>query len=365
MIEERGRSAGQGTLQVAIAVAVVVAVLGVFAVQVALSANSRPEPMKPVPGLEVGDVPVWYDDAGLHRGDVVEQTPVELREMDGDAIRDGALALVRTGALYLDPASGDVWFHPWGGQPRIVGHDSSTGPSANPGGDIAAWFDGVDLVLYDTAEGVELVRDSQVGAALKYHWSRLPDDSDTCYTGCYEHAQPGNGFLDVSADRVVWTAFRGVGPTFAYDVSSGEVSRLGPIKRSYMGDVVLADVRGDLGAYAVEYGLPGGRDVLVLTGTGWTGEGGRQWLPAEPGGFNADGRYLLVDDVKVPGEGVGQGLLDTSSGRRWLLPSSGWLAWSYGDIALAHSDGRLTACHAADNSCDKFSSQGAVLMPTN
>jgi hypothetical protein len=30
--------------------------------------------MEPVPGLHVGDVPVRYDDAGLHRGNVVEQT---------------------------------------------------------------------------------------------------------------------------------------------------------------------------------------------------------------------------------------------------------------------------------------------------
>ena len=32
------------------------------------------EQPKPV----VGAVPVWYDAKGLHRGDVVEQTPVEL-----------------------------------------------------------------------------------------------------------------------------------------------------------------------------------------------------------------------------------------------------------------------------------------------
>jgi hypothetical protein len=172
-----------------VAVAVVALVFAVLTLQGTLLADSTPEPMEPVPGIEVGDVPVWYDDAGLHRGDVVEQTPVELRELDGYAIKDGVLALVRTGALYLDPATDDVWFHPWGGQPRIVGHNSSTGPSANPDGDVAAWFDGSRLVLYDTATGVDLLQ-NQDAEALVYDWRKRPQNSDTCSTGCYEHGQP-------------------------------------------------------------------------------------------------------------------------------------------------------------------------------
>ena len=39
-----------------------------------------------------GEAPVWCDDAGLHRGDVVEQTPFELIRRVGV---EGALALVR------------------------------------------------------------------------------------------------------------------------------------------------------------------------------------------------------------------------------------------------------------------------------
>ena len=55
----------------------------------------------------------------------MEQTPVELLRPErtlesGQILGDkGALALVRSGALYLDPATGDVWFHPWGGKPRV------------------------------------------------------------------------------------------------------------------------------------------------------------------------------------------------------------------------------------------------------
>ena len=89
----------------------------------------------------VPGVPVWWDARGLHHGDVVEQTPVEIGQQVGEDSITGALALVRSGAVYLDPVTGDVWFHPWGGEPRIVGHNSAAGPGGDPNGDTAAWFD--------------------------------------------------------------------------------------------------------------------------------------------------------------------------------------------------------------------------------
>ena len=61
----------------------------------------------------------------------MEHTPV---------VPQGALALVRSGALYWDEMS-DVWFHPWGGGPRIVGHTSVAGPGGDPNSDTAAWFE--------------------------------------------------------------------------------------------------------------------------------------------------------------------------------------------------------------------------------
>src|SRR5262245_9116707 len=160
------------------------------------------EPAKPV----VGAGPVWYDAQGLHRGDVVEQTPVDLvvpeRAVSKDQVipQEGALALVRSGAVYLDPATGDVWFHPWGGEPRIVGHNSDAGPGGDPDGDIAAWFEGSDalnagpgeLVIYDTAAGREISRTVQ---------ARGVDRSSG------DHYPAGNRFLQVSAERVVWSAW--------------------------------------------------------------------------------------------------------------------------------------------------------------
>ena len=86
---------------------------------------SAPAPVDPVrPPRLAGGLPVWYDSAGLHHGGRVAQTAVEL--LQGGREGGGVLALVRNGALYGDPARGDVWYHPWGGRPRVVGH-SETG----------------------------------------------------------------------------------------------------------------------------------------------------------------------------------------------------------------------------------------------
>ena len=95
-----------------------------------LAADHRRPRARRLTVLAGGDVPVWYDAKGLHRGDVVEQTPVEIvASRSGTTSVEGALALVRSGAVYLDPATGDVWFHPWGGEPRIVGHNSRRAPA--------------------------------------------------------------------------------------------------------------------------------------------------------------------------------------------------------------------------------------------
>jgi hypothetical protein len=391
-IEERGRTAGRGTVVVfeastdvvdgfdqlvdrrqsqrrnrtmAIAVAVVVAVFAVFAVQGTLSPDSTPEPMQPVPGKDVGDVPVWYDDAGLHRGDLVEQTPVELIEMDGDAINDGALALVRTGALYLDPATRDVWFHPWGGEPRIVGHSSSTGPSANPSGDIAAWFEGGELVVFDTASGGEIAR------RLPLWPTERAFGSNTCNTGCYEHQPPGNGFLEVSAERVVWTADELYGPSYAYDVSTGEISTV-TAKRVDGHAVTIVDVHNDAVVYAVRDAWP-----LILDLPGSAPYEYRDVDPVDNlSRFSPSGSYVLSENARIGGRGHRQApaIIDTQTGEVWAMPPAySWIAWSYGDIALLNpskgtSSGnvhRLLACDPVHQDCAELPVQGPVLMPTN
>ena len=155
-------------------------------------AAAAPDPQSPgSSGLVVQNAAVWYDDAGLHRDDVVEVTAVPLADPTSD--RGSHLSLVRTGALYLDPANDDVWFHPWGGEPRVVGSDSAAGPGGDPEGDLAAWFEGDELVVYDTLDGAEVARVTS---------ARVADSPGG------EHHQGGNGFLQVSSDAVVWKSVK-------------------------------------------------------------------------------------------------------------------------------------------------------------
>ena len=198
--ELRRRATRRGRRRLAAVAAVTAAVIAGSVVAVTgLDGDRRTGPVEQPKSVESAG-PVWYDANGLHRGDVVEQTPVALGEPNVPAAgmfnyptMTGGLALVRSGAVYLDPATGDVWFHPWGGKPRIVGHDSPGGPGGDPNGDTAAWFEGYDfsgengvlgeLVVYDTAAGREISRSSQ---AQVFGPPAAPQ------------------FRQVSADRVTW-----------------------------------------------------------------------------------------------------------------------------------------------------------------
>jgi hypothetical protein len=301
----------------------------------------------------VGAVPVWYDAKGLHRGDVVEQTPVEIGVLDGmDTVNlKGALALVRSGAVYLDPATGDVWFHPWGGDPRIVGHNSAAGPGGDPNGDTAVWFEGSDplndtpgeLVVYDTAAGREISRTMQSHGVTNSRGDNYP---------------PGNGFLEVSAERVVWetaTGFR----TYRHDVRTQSTSEVKTPKERF-----LVDVHGDVEVFGER-----GSWNLVLRGLGRAEE------PYPELHFHArlspSGNHVLtVEDTK---ERDGAVIVNTRTGKLWRVPKNVFplIAWSYGDIAMVDhiEDGRRIgvplACDAARRACERLPAEGAILMPTN
>jgi hypothetical protein len=379
MIEERGRSAGQGTLQAfesatdvavefdrlvdrrqsqrrtraaMLAVTVVALAFAVLATQGTLSADSTPEPMKPVPGIEVGDVPVWYDDAGLHRGDVVEQTPVELilpAKKGEDAIV-GALALVRSGALYSDPATDDVWFHPWGGEPRVVGHGSSAGPGGDPNGYTAAWFDGGQLVVYDTGAAEEVSRTPFIATPA------------ACESFCVEHIR-GNGFLQVSNERVTWSSMNGPATSaHVYSWRTGE-------DQSIQARVLDVHDESTL-LWGVTSGAP---DELLLQEPGQPRE--RHDELAHRARFSPTGEYVLsvyADEAKQSGAAI----LNMSTGAVWHVPKSGWpwLTWSYGNVALVETQlwksgtyrwGPLLACDAAQQTCNALPAERPFLMPTN
>lgn len=301
---------------------VMVAVLTVLFVQGNFSTDSDPQPMEPVPGIDIGDVPVWYDDAGLHRGNVVEPTPIELRQHAVDAGKvdgvDGALALVRTGAVYLDPATGDVWFHPWGGDPHIVGHNSEEGPGADPNGDTAAWFEGYELVVYDTAVGREISRT----------WQTLTVSD--CNFLCGEHFQ-GNRFLQVSTERVVWAGGPSGDKTYNYDVSTQRTSVVSPES-------------------AFVLGVSSGAEEL--------------YADLEVGRLRPSGDYVLGVEPTKEHLAV---VVDARTGQWWRVPESGdpSIAWSYGDIALVNTKDGLRACDAARRTCETLPAERPLLMPTN
>ena len=175
-----------------------------------------------------------------------ESTPVELVQPDRPGSvspQNAALALVRSGAVYLDPAAGDVWFHPWAGAPRVVGHDSKAGPGGDPNSDIAVWFEGSDplnatpgeLVVYDTAAGREISRTLQKEGVAD------------CSGTCGDHFPAGNGFLQVSTERVVWTSWT---QRYSHDLRTRSTSEVKTPEASHLADVhddveVLVE-RGDV-----------------------------------------------------------------------------------------------------------------------
>jgi hypothetical protein len=285
--------------RVVLLVAPVVVVVATLAALLAVRTPKAdpPEPARP-PGILVYNVPVWYDAAGLHRGDVVEETAVDIAE----GARDGVVTLVRRGALYNDPMTDDVWFHPWGDEPRIVGRGSYEGPSGDPGSDVAAWFEGLDLVVHDTATGRTV--------------ARVHEDYAACEFAEREGVE-GNGFRHVSPVEVVWRSCGAAGPfrVWRYDVTTGVTTELQTVSPHDQ----ISDVHDDV----VVYWRTSRRTAPLVVSS----ELGHHTLDGlDPGRLSPDGRYLLS----------GAHVIDVGSGREWRPwdESSADVAWGYGRIAM-------------------------------
>jgi hypothetical protein len=333
----RGR---RRVVMVAAATAVVVA--GSVLAITGLDRDRRPAPVEQ-PKLVLGAVPVWYDAKGLHRGDVVEQTPVNILQpelpvgKDQVAPQQGALALVRSGAVYRDPATDDVWFHPWGGKPRIVGHNSGAGPGGDPNGDTAAWFEGSDaidagpgeLVIYDTATGREISRTTQAHGVTQ---------------SSGDHYPAGNRFLQVSAERVVWSAWA---KTYSHDVRTQTTSVVSSS---------VADMHDDIEVLREDRGI-----VLRVPG-----RAEERYLELETHlRLSPSGNYVLA--VEGTQTRHAAAIVDTRTGDVWRVPKNAypWIAWSYGDLALVDTKDELLACDAARRACKSVPAERPFLMPTN
>ena len=265
------------------------------------------------------------------------------------------LALVQGGALYRDPDLGDVWYHPWGGRPRVVGH-SETGPGGDPTGAVAAWFDGSELVVFDTARGREISRTDETPATYSTR----------------DHENSGNGFKHISADEVVWTSADSISPpvTHRLDLATGESSVLWTDEDG--NSLILVDVHdatriwGDLAADG-----PYAAGMVIDV----PGRDERRPEAVEPfGRLSAAGSYVLAPTRTEGAHGAA--IVDVRSGGTWnLLPRErrfyAWISWSYSDLALVLVDlvdgrgQRLLACDAVKRVCDQLPREGRVLLPTS
>jgi hypothetical protein len=341
---------------VVVAAAGTAALLGILAIPLLdgdpSSVQPAPAPATPSVGLVAGEVPVWYDDAGLHHGDVVEQTAVPLRPR---WTLDGRLTLVHAGALYLDPARDEVWLHPWSGEPRVVGHNATHGPAGDHHGDIAVWFEGSTLVVLDTASGREVARVSTPSEPAS--WSQ-------------EHLSKDDGILQVSAEAVVWRSAPDRAQQF--DLGTKEITEI-TAERSPQDWTdglpgALTDVHDQTELWS--WGSADGSTGLSLRAA----DGNEPEFPdleATTGRVSPDGRYLLATDRLSHAPAF----VDLASGERFLGPPRGerdnlylWAAWSYGDTALAtisdSRQGTLHACGVARRQCEELVSRGLVVLPS-
>jgi len=343
-VRSQARAKSRRQVSLVVAAAVVAIIVAGTALLVGRDPG-RPAPIDPVrPPQLIGTGAVWYDAAGLHHGNVVEQTPVELFEPTGDGVQ-GVLALVRGGALYRDPATDDVWFHPWGGEPRVVGHDSAAGPGGDLEGDVAAWFEGHELVVYDTARDREISRTTETPVLDYATWEQ----------------SGGNGFRHVSGEEIVWGSR---GQVRRLDLATGKSSILweAPGYGSGSEDVHNGTrVRHDLEASDLILEVDG-RQERRIPALGPEVE------------LSSDGSFLLAPDDSDTNTPHPAAIVDVRSGERWNLPGGdhGYpaIAWSYGDVALVLVDrgsgeGPPLACHALTRQCEELPFQGPVLLPTS
>jgi hypothetical protein len=342
--ELKRRATRRGRRRVVIVVTATAALIAGPLLAISGLDDDRPAPPVKQPEPVIRAVPVWYDAKGLHRGEVVEQTAVKLGVLgDSPDTLTGALALVRSGAVYLDPTTGDVWFHPWGGDPRIVGHDSEAGPGGDPNGDTAAWFEGSDalnagpgeLVVYDTAAGREVSRSSQRHGV-------------TGSSG--DHYPPGNTFLQVSAERVVWAALAEV---YGHDVRTRTTTAISAMPE----DLRLVDLHDDVQ-------LIDSRGSLTVRAPG---RAEKRYSRLESHvRLSPSGRYALA--VESTDDRHGAAIVDTGTGDLWRVPKNvyPWIAWSYGDIAMVDlTEDELLACDPASQTCKNLPAESPILMPTN
>ena len=227
---------------VSLAAAAVAATVGIGVLLVPHSSSEPTPAPRPPTVVPTGTPPrsaVWYDADGLHHGADVYAVPGTAAPI--------SIAPVRGGAVYLVPSTLHIRYQPWHGPARDIGRGSREanwllGPGSGPDGSTAAWFDGQDLVMYDTARGTEVARVAEPGRRVMPY---------------YEH-EFGTRFRYVDDTYVVWDARDG--RVLMFDRASGRTTTLGHMSPG-AGRSQVVDWRPDLVASS-------GRDPATVTLTG-------------------------------------------------------------------------------------------------
>ncbi|WP_159083586.1 hypothetical protein [Nocardioides terrigena] len=355
-----------------VALAVTAVVVAIIVAGTALAGGrdvKAPEPVGAVrPQGLAGVGAVWYDAEGMHHGGGVERTPVELVADDVEGV-GSVFALVRHGAVYRDPATDDVWFHPWGGRPRVVGRGSETGPGGDPESDVAAWFEGNELVVFDTARGEEISRTTEEAWALEPGFLS-------------EHVRDSNGFVHVSPAEVVWRSENdsGLQGMSRLDVETGTSSVVWDIYDPNEPPMPI-DVHDTTRLTGLYGDNQGGPVSLLIDAAGLD----QQRLDndnygVEPAGrLSPDGTFVLAPmSSQDSSDSHSAAIVGVRNRIIWKLPltkSYVWIAWSYDNLAVVKVDregktrSTLLACDAATLEvtleCDRLPHQGRVLLPAS
>jgi hypothetical protein len=343
---------------VSVAAAAVAAVVGI-GMWLAPHPDTEPSPA-PRPGavkLPIGTPPhdaVWYDADGLHHGTDVYPVPDDATPL--------SIALVRGGAVYLVPTTLHIRYPPWDGRARDIGRGSreagwKLGPGSDPEGSVAAWFDGTDLVMYDTARGSEVARVSERGHRV------MP---------FYEN-EFGTRFRYVDDRGVVWDARDG--RVLMFDRTTGRTTTVSRVSHRAHTPYVV-DWRPGLRAWdsnddAHAAVLTRADGSVLFSGS----------LGSGPVRFSPDGGYLVTldrpQDDDLSTDVAAPVLVDTTDGTSWRAVAStsdASVGWGYGHTLMYLQSGGtgafdapapLIVYDAATRHLVSVEHRGEVVLPAN
>jgi hypothetical protein len=158
-----------------------------------------------------------------------------------------------------------------------------------------------------------------------------------------DHYPAGNRFLQVSAERVVWSAWA---KTYSHDMRTRTTSVVtSPVEDTHDDIEVLREDRG-----------------IVLRVRGRADE---PYLELETHlRLSPSGSYVLA--VEGTDTRHAAAIVDTRTGALWRVPRNAYpsIAWSYGDLALVDTKDELLACDAVRRACERVPAERPFLMPT-